>query len=800
MRRRVLFAAFVMPLLAMPAWAQQPSVDDAVSNYESVTHQSFPGVTSDWSSSHLVYSAPAPGSNAEDAVQKDPRYWLQQIRRSMQATGALDATDSVAGLSAKKSKKSKNDQKSSMKGLWSVNLGSGATVGDEMFPATFTAGTSPSCTNDFVVYNTSLTGSSAVAATGTGTFSINTSVAGDTVTINGVTLTATGVGTDTINAEPGVESTTAIDGVTYIWHSLGACLTAPCVVRTGSTTTDASNLTAAINNTCSSIAQCLVLSANPGATATTNGSIVVVTNTTGGSISWSATMPNQTLSPPSSITAASNTGSNFALSANTTTAAANLATAINNNPTTDVTATSSAGMVDVTAITPGAAGNSITTADTLVGFAWGGATLAGGSGGAAAAVVGFNNIYSTTCSGTVPNTNWAFSTGGQVVTSPVMSANGQKIAYVQTVGGVANLVVLTWAAGSGTITAPTSLTSNGSYPSCTAPCMISIPFSGGANDTNSSPYYITDGGSEDTLFVGDDSGKLHMFTSVFTGIPTEDTTSPWPVTVASGTPMSSPVADGNTFIVFVGDAAGNIHAVSLAGVVTTAALGGVITDGPLVDVTLPKVFWFSSIAGTSGSPITNNVEQTSESLGSPEEITLSGDINAPYTGAMHSGAFDDTYFSSPASGFLYICAVANNHQNRPSLYRIGFGAGGEMNTTTDSGPQPFVNANATQNECSPITEVFNGSTDYFFAGVQADGNLTGCNGACLYDFGIVNQIFPANASAGIASAGGSSGVVIDNTFAAAGASQVYFTPLANQTCITGGTGGCATQASQAGLN
>ncbi|MHB8218220.1 MAG: hypothetical protein ACYDDS_19270 [Candidatus Sulfotelmatobacter sp.] len=61
---------------------------------------------------------------------------------------------------------------------------------------------------------------------------------------------------------------------------------------------------------------------------------------------------------------------------------------------------------------------------------------------------------------------------------------------------------------------------------------------------------------------------------------------------------------------------------------------------------------------------------------------------------------------------------------------------------------------------------------------------------------------PVSAS-GLASAGGTSGIIIDNFVSAGtltGASQVYFSTLTNQTCATSGTtGGCAIQASQAAL-
>lgn len=54
----------------------------------------------------------------------------------------------------------------------------------------------------------------------------------------------------------------------------------------------------------------------------------------------------------------------------------------------------------------------------------------------------------------------------------------------------------------------------------------------------------------------------------------------------------------------------------------------------------------------------------------------------------------------------------------------------------------------------------------------------------------------------LSSAGGTSGIIEDNVVSPltqAGASQVYFTTLANQTCGTSGSGGCAVQASQPAL-
>ena len=57
-------------------------------------------------------------------------------------------------------------------------------------------------------------------------------------------------------------------------------------------------------------------------------------------------------------------------------------------------------------------------------------------------------------------------------------------------------------------------------------------------------------------------------------------------------------------------------------------------------------------------------------------------------------------------------------------------------------------------------------------------------------------------TASLAAAGGTSGIIMDNTVPSgtlAGASQIYFSTQSNQACGTSGTGGCAVQASQSAL-
>jgi len=98
MRRsiKVLGSVLLFGWMVMPARGQEPAAPDLaaqINGYERAAHSSFVGVPTDWSSRHLVFSQPEPGSEAEDKVQQDPRYWLQQIRHSQ-----LESEDLIAGV------------------------------------------------------------------------------------------------------------------------------------------------------------------------------------------------------------------------------------------------------------------------------------------------------------------------------------------------------------------------------------------------------------------------------------------------------------------------------------------------------------------------------------------------------------------------------------------------------------------------------------------------------------------------------------------------------------------------------
>lgn len=546
-----------------------------------------------------------------------------------------------------------------------------------------------------------------------------------------------------------------------------------------------------------------------------------------------------------------------------------------------------------------------------------------------ASIVAYDNLYSG-CTGTVPTTYWAYNTGGKIVTSVALSFDGKQVAFVQTVGTNAKMVLLKWAASTTQTVSnpgtPTVVTA-AAYPTCTAPCMVSTALtdSGGTahGDTLSSVFYVY---NQDVAYVGDSGGWLHQFTGVFKGTPAEVRTGGWPVHVSALNALSVAVHDyasGNTF---VGDAGGFLYRVTSAGAVTASGqldYGTGIVQGPLVDATSSVIYVFASSDGSGActggancsSVYTMNFNFAAGNKGTKKVVGMSTSTGTT-PNPMYIGGFDSTYFNSGNStGNLYVCG---NTGGSPTLYKIAVAAGVLGTVTTG----PVLSSSTTP--CSPVTDIQNpnvgGSTEWVFVSAGANGIATGCTAGCVYNFtttpwkkttaytlgqevldsnfkievvttagtsgstqpawgatgttttdgtvkwfnqGLTTQVTtapwvrltnyplgstildsnnnvekvttshgsgnsggslptwnttvggttadaaltwtnegPVSASA-LASAGGTSGIIIDNFVGSgtlAGASQVYFSTLSNQTCATsGGTGGCAMQASQAAL-
>jgi len=383
-----------------------------------------------------------------------------------------------------------------------------------------------------------------------------------------------------------------------------------------------------------------------------------------------------------------------------------------------------------------------------------------------ASIVAYNNLYTGCPSGVVPSTYWSYNTGGAVVTSVVLSLDGSQVAFVQTGSGstIASLV-LKWkpTADGATSTmpdVPSAVATASQYPTCTAPCMVTLPFTGGANDTNSSPFYDY---TNDALYVGDDNGSLHKFQPVFrTGTPAE-VGSPWPVSVASGLKLTSPVFDGVGGNVFVGSGFNGSSGTQLfgvnaltgviAGMSSSLGKGNGIVAGPVVDSSVGEVYVFVGtdnglsacfLGGTSCSAVYEFATSFTSGTGRKTVVSSEGNMGAVFT--LYAGTFDNAYYtSSNGTGNLYVCG---NTRGLATLVQVPITAG-IMTTSTTFGLQLAGTSGSSGNiPCSPVSEIFNShlnsgvssggpqGTDKIFLSTLGSATVNPCfqgNGGCILD-------------------------------------------------------------------
>jgi hypothetical protein len=586
---------------------------------------------------------------------------------------------------------------------------------------------------------------------------------------------------------------------------------------------------------------------------------------TGGTVTISS--PEGTMVLTASTTL--NTGTNFQVITSTTVEATNLAAAINRNNFATlgaghlkVRATSAVAVVTVSASADGTTnvngseGNLINLAQAVLPasrFTWGGATLTGGLG--TGNIVAFNKLYSTQgsagglCNQDGPSAYWSYYTGtGQALTSVVLAGDGSKVAFVESAAGTgATLRIIKWKAGQGSgagyPVAPTTTLTAGQNWSTNCPaansCMSSIAFNGGATstDTRSSPFYNY---NTDVLYVGDNNGKIHKFTGVFNGTPAE-VTSGWPITVNAGTILTGPVYDGVSGNIFVGDSTGRLSflrevgsAVGACGsgsppclgsVNLAVGTGGALNDPPVVDGATGKVI------ATNGSETSANgvILQASTALTGAVTFAIGG--TSAGTGAIYSGAFDNTYINSASpsiSGHMYVCGNDPAHGSRAGLYQLSFNGTGVL-TGVGTALVNLVSAGSGggSQACSPVTEVYNpnasgGAKDWIFfstadhasnANPIPAGSTCRTNGlGCLISIDVTgNPTWPptvvTNARSMPANASGStSGIVVDNVASSVSspqASSVYFTlgvnSVATSPCNTTTGVGCVIKLTQSAL-
>ena len=389
-------------------------------------------------------------------------------------------------------------------------------------------------------------------------------------------------------------------------------------------------------------------------------------------------------------------------------------------------------------------------------------------------LVAFNNLYTGTpagvCAGTTPTVMFAYNistiTAGRILTSPVLSLDGTKVAFVESGNISGNNMsifhVVTWKSDAGNGTAPNLPAVPGVGNTAS---MTSLTYAAALN-TRSSPWvdYKTD-----TAYVGADDGKIYKILNVFNGTPTL-AGAPWPVTLSNNVRPAAPVFDNRLKLVMVGNQSGTFYSISATGVVKSLVVGrsggtnpGILAPA-IVDVTNATSFVVSANDGTSGVLV--QVDSSTMTLMSKARIGLASRSGTAVS--LYQPAFSNDYFDNPESGVARLCGTGAA-DTTPWQYAFGF-TGITLNATAASSSQILTSTAA---RCTGWTEFFNpnigeGGTDFFFFGLTADCTGAGTSG-CVVSRDAAGTLTKANVT------GGPTGVVVDNYSTQSQASSIYFT-------------------------
>ena len=416
----------------------------------------------------------------------------------------------------------------------------------------------------------------------------------------------------------------------------------------------------------------------------------------------------------------------------------------------------------------------------------------------------------------------------------MLSEDGTKVAFVESTnnGSYFHILVLpnpipTPPSQDGTVLSPLTPTS------CTTPttagCMTTLTIETGATNSNSSPWvdYNTD-----TAYVGADNGLLYKITPVFGGgAPALVSNGSWPVTVSTEPTkiLTAPVVDDTAGLIFIGDGEGYLYSVSLTSPGGTYAeqvevgwathgAGTGIVDPPIAvtdpaNPTTDQVFAFtgcSVVLGIGGAVSQLPANFTSSStLSSGNTVDLgsaSGDGDCTGKNA-HSGTFDNAFWvNGSTSGHMIACGFV--HVRRCT------GASGDVHVSLYAGvlnngtaPSTFQINTTLGDECSPLTEFYNGTTDRLFFGVgSTDGFLESSTITTSLTIPTCTGAPTSTCVTTPSALGGTSGIVIDNQLSNGG-TNIYFSTMAagsvnGQQCnVSGGsaTPHCAVKLTQSAL-
>ncbi len=467
----------------------------------------------------------------------------------------------------------------------------------------------------------------------------------------------------------------------------------------------------------------------------------------------------------------------------------------------------------------------------------------------------FNNLYSGTAggngicnrtpsgtdTGVAATVHWSYNVdgiGGAVPTSPVLSLDGTKVAFVESAAGQpAHFHVLAWKSGDGQSAANLQ---NVLVPKTINTFVAAAPVAasgtatdlqlGSATDTLSSPFvdYV-----HDLAYVGNDAGTLYRIKDVFCTVdaacsgsskpaPSVDTSwgSNGAVTVGSGScagttssVLTGPVLDFVTMNVYVGCADGKLYGFNSSGVALSHAsvtvgdgaaskTHGGIVDPPIVDGVNGFVY---AVSGSANAGAYGALVQAKMDLSSSVVVQ----VGAGNQCNIHAPAFSNAYYTSPmsAGALIYVagvtgtvsqpCTASSSTTGTIEVYGVTFGAGGVMTSGTPA--HSFSAGGGPGAEWAPLLEFYNPTTaiDWLFVGAYQSNqtNLGSAN---------ITAGFPGGVGTVVTEGLGPSGMIVDNDSSSAQAASIYLNALqATATCNNNtnvsATGGCAVKLTQAAL-
>jgi hypothetical protein len=361
--------------------------------------------------------------------------------------------------------------------------------------------------------------------------------------------------------------------------------------------------------------------------------------------------------------------------------------------------------------------------------------------------------------------------------------------------------------------------------------MTTLPIETTATNSNSSPWIDYDA---DTAYVGADNGLLYKVTPVFGGgAPALVSTGGWPVTVSTQTTkvLTAPVVDDTSGRIFLGDGYGYLYAVNLTNPGTSMAQvtvgwvgngpGTGVVDPPIAvtdpaNPTTDQVFVFTGCSIVPG--IGGALSQLPANFTSSSTLTTSNtvDLGSGHgngdctTGNVHSGTFDNAFWvNGSTSGHMIACGFVSGTlsapliPSNPLMYFFPFAS----NIITSTGSSTFVVNNTVGDECSPLTEFYNGTTDRMFFGVgSTDGYLESSTITTSLTTPTCTGLPTSSCVTAPSALGGTSGIVIDNELSNGG-TNIYFSTIAagsvnGQQCnVPGGVASphCAVKLTQSAL-